>query len=161
MLVLALVLCGITGCCTSKKPSKATDGGGQVNSLATNSEANSDSRDSASVPNKKDEIPLSVLVAKLNQMGVGPTRDQTYSIEEVKKRMASLKKGMTKEEVLRVVGVPKAPMSKDSWVYIQDRGPFLDGSAPSEALAIEFKDDKVLKFRLKQGVTFGIGGGGL
>ena len=70
-------------------------------------------------------------------------RKQRYKFDVVKSRLENLKVGMSKLDVLFILGSP-ARGTKDKWTYLPDRPGTL---LPAEALVVEFENDRYVRHR--------------
>ncbi len=72
-----------------------------------------------------------------------PTAKQKYSLDEVRQRVGELQPGMSKLEVLAILGSP-AVRKPNSWQYLPERSGYI---VPAKALHIEFENNRVTGHR--------------
>lgn len=86
--------------------------------------------------------------------------DQNLTVAEAMARAGYLRKGMTRRDVLLLLGRP-AMMGQDHWLYLpqEDGATVLPTAAPNRSLEVNFEKDRLVSWS-KGTVMFGVGGGG-
>lgn len=75
-----------------------------------------------------------------NKYEAPPLSNQKYSLDEVSQHVDKLQPGMTKLEVLAILGSP-AVRETDSWQYLPERSGYV---VPAKALHVEFENGRVV-----------------
>jgi outer membrane protein assembly factor BamE (lipoprotein component of BamABCDE complex) len=78
-----------------------------------------------------------------NKYEPSPISNQKYSLDKVNKNIEKVQPGMSKLEVLAILGSP-AVRETDSWQYLPERGGYV---VPTKALHVEFENSRVVGHR--------------
>jgi len=90
---------------------------------------------------------VSVLVltagCSANKYEASHIRNQKYSLDKVSRHVEKVQPGMSKLEVLAILGSP-AIRETDSWQYLPERSGYV---VPAKALHVEFENNRVVGHR--------------